>query len=203
MKDKIIKMLPEIDSIKNQGLRNAVINTLEDAILMGGWEPEDMAKIPFTVHMAKVPKPVSYIDHVRAITVMCQLMYEQHMAFYCKDGDKRYMMDHDAIIAGAILHDVGKFLEIGRNANGNYITTEYGKLLRHPISGAIIAAKNGVSPEVVHIIGLHSIEGDSDSRGAVQGLRSPEALVVYHADMMNFETIKWFVLNEMKNHSHN
>ncbi len=49
MREKIVELLPEINWITDQKLREQVIDTYEDALKTGGWEPEDMKKIPFTL----------------------------------------------------------------------------------------------------------------------------------------------------------
>jgi hypothetical protein len=56
-------------------------------------------------------------------------------------------------------------------------------MLRHPVSGAAFAYKFGLPQEVVHIIAAHSKEGD--------GLRrTVEAIIVNHADFVNFDVLK-------------
>ncbi len=42
--------------------------------------------------------------------------------------------------------------------------SESAKLLRHPLSGAIIAAEAGLPEEIVNLIATHSFEGDRSVR---------------------------------------
>ena len=58
-----------------------------------------------------------------------------------------------------------------------------GKLLRHPISGAAFAFKYDIPQEVLHIIAAHSKEGDGVRR-------TVEAVIVNHADFVNFDALK-------------
>ena len=62
---------------------------------------------------------------------------------------------------------------------GNVVKSEYGKVFRHPVSGALLARELGIPDEVVHIIYAHSHEGDKTKR-------SPEAIIVHHCDFIDF-----------------
>ena len=61
--------------------------------------------------------------------------------------------------AGALLHDIGKLTEFtirdGTVAHGDNF-----ELMRHPLSGALIAAQAGLPDTIVHLIATHSFEGD-------------------------------------------
>ena len=91
-------------------------------------------------------------------------------------------VDMDVMISGAILIDVGKLLEYEMK-DGKLSTSDYGKVVRHPFSGVAIAARFGLPPEVQHIIGTHSKEGDL-------GKRTVESIIVHHADFVSFEPFK-------------
>jgi len=91
-------------------------------------------------------------------------------------------IDMDTLIAGAILIDVGKLMEY-EIVDGKLTTSDAGKLVRHPFSGVVIAARFDLPPEVQHIIATHSREGDL-------GRRTVEAIIVHHADFVSFEPFK-------------
>jgi putative nucleotidyltransferase with HDIG domain len=91
-------------------------------------------------------------------------------------------VDMDIMISGAILIDVGKLLEY-EMVDGKLSTSSYGKMVRHPFSGVAIAARFDLPPEVQHIIGTHSKEGDL-------GKRTVESIIVHHADFVSFEPFK-------------
>ena len=86
--------------------------------------------------------------------------------------------ERDIVIAGALLHDVGKLLEY-TNESGRYIYSPQANLLRHPLAGAMIAEREGVPDEIVHIIATHSFEGENS-------FKTPEAYIVRQADWANF-----------------
>ena len=88
----------------------------------------------------------------------------------------------DILIAGAILIDVGKLLEY-EIVDGKLTTSAAGKLVRHPFSGVGIAQRFDLPPEVQHIVGTHSKEGDL-------GYRTVESIIVHHADFVSFEPFK-------------
>jgi len=176
MKDSLLKLFPEIGQIKDKSLQDKTLATLEDAVRLGGWTPDDLDKIPFTL-LIKDTK-VSYRRHVRAVTQMAMacgtIMGENYSA--------SFQINFDYLIAGGILHDVGKLLEY-RKGDSGYAKSRSGKLLRHPFSGAGLCTKHGLPDEVVHIVAVHAKEGEG-------GYRSPEAVAVHHVDFVNFEPLR-------------
>ena len=96
-------------------------------------------------------------------------------------GDKN-PINRDHLIAGALIHDVGKLLEYTM-ADGDTVKSEFGSLLRHPFSGVMLAAEQGMPTEVLHMIAAHAREGDLVKR-------SKEATILHHADYTSFETLK-------------
>lgn len=179
MKQQIIELLPEISWIKDAKLREIVIACHVDALSEGGWEPSDMDKIPFAMSFPDCP--VTYLRHIRAVTRMCHHVVEEYNVVYQGQGD--FVLDYDKLIAGAILHDIGKFVEWERKPDGKVGKSNYGKYLRHPLSGMVIAMRNGISVEIAHMIAHHAHEGDSVKR-------SPEAVILNKVDMMNFDSIR-------------
>jgi len=173
MKEKLVKLIPEFNLIKDGRLKEAAINVFSEAITKGGWEVEDLDKIPFTL-LIKDCK-ISFLKHTRGVVETCI-----NSAKVLKDtytNDVHINMDH--LICGAILHDVGKLLEYKKDSKG-YSKSKCGEFLRHPFSGMGIAFGKGIPDEVLHIIAVHSKEGDG-------GKRSPEAVILHHADFTNFE----------------
>ncbi len=168
-------VLPEIDEITDVGLREKVLATWEAGLSRGGWRPQDLERMPFT--LLKSVK-ISFAQHVRSVTRICLSAVRIFDEIY--QGELK--LDHDILLAGALLHDVGKLLEI-EEVDGVFRKSAAGKLVRHPFSGVALADANGVPPEVQHIIGMHSKEGDPFKR-------SPEAVVLHLADFMNFDPIE-------------
>ena len=175
MKKDILKILPEIRKIKNQELREKVISTWEEGIRRGGWEIRDLENVPFTLLITD--SKVNLIEHTRAVTNTALRVAEAISKAYGNSVE----IDKDVLIAGGILHDVGKLLEYAK-VKGKITKSIKGKFLRHPFSGSALAYKCGVPDEVIHLIAAHSHEGD-------QGFRSIEAIIIHHADFINFEVL--------------
>jgi putative nucleotidyltransferase with HDIG domain len=168
------KVLPEIEWIRDEKLREAVERVWDAAMKRGGWTDADLGAIPFTLLL-----PAGEFDlfsHTRIVTNLCR-----NIASVMKEM-QRVDIDDDILYAGALLHDVGKLLEYGKEG-GDVTVARSGKLLRHPLSGMGLAWKEDLPEEVCHIIAVHSREGD-------KSYRSPEALILHHADFIMFETFK-------------
>ncbi|SCZ78683.1 HD domain-containing protein [Acidaminobacter hydrogenoformans] len=183
MKDRIKELIPEIDWIIEDELKSKVVATYLDALNMGHWEPDDMDKIPFTLLIQNCP--FSYLDHVRGVTRVAKKAMEEFNAIYASK-DSKYTLNHDLLIAGALLHDIGKLVEYEKDESGKTVKSKMGKDLRHPFSGTVLALRNGCSSEIGHIIANHAAEGDGTLRG-------PEAVMVNKADFINFEIVKSFL----------
>jgi len=173
MREEILDLIPEIDSIADIGLRDLVLTVWIDAVKRGGWTTSDLRDMPFTLLIKKTA--VNLIEHTRAVTRTAVKIGDVLKKAY----GARVKIDSDVLLAGAILHDVGKLFEYTRDKDG-FKKSREGELLRHPISGAAFAFKYGLPQEVVHIIAAHSKEGDGSRR-------TIEAVIVNHADFVNFD----------------
>ena len=182
MEAKIREMLPEIGWIKSPEIQKVVIDCYIDALKTGGWDPEDMAKIPFTLLIPDCP--FSYKDHVQGVTRMAYAAMNEFNGIYAPI-DAKYTMDNDVLVAGALLHDVGKLIEYEK-VNGETVKSQIGKDLRHPFSGTGMAMRNNCPSQIAHCIAVHAKEGDGT-------LRSPEAVLINKADFMMFEGVKAFL----------
>ena len=179
MREEILVLLPEINWIHDAKLREAVIDCHVEALSAGGWQPSDLDRMPFALSFPDCP--ISYLRHIQAVTRMCRTIMEEYNAIYQGQGD--FSLDPDTLIAGALLHDIGKLIEWAEDPNGRFGKSSAGKLLRHPISGAAIALRMGISYDIAHIIAYHAHEGDSVKR-------TPEAVIINKVDMMNFDSIR-------------
>jgi len=159
--------LKELQLIKNQDLKNKVIMAWKEASDRGKWNSLDDA--PFTLLIENSGK---LTDHTKRITILAKTVLD----------NREEKLNQDYLIAGALLHDVGKLLEY-EFVNGKYVKSEFGKKFRHPVSGALLAKELGIPDEVVFIIYAHSHEGDELKR-------SPEAIIVNHCDFIDFEIKK-------------
>ncbi|UCD20150.1 MAG: HD domain-containing protein, partial [candidate division WOR-3 bacterium] len=159
----IEKLLPEIREVRDDGLHRAVIKAWQLAMEKGKWQSID--DVPFTL-LTEVK--TTLVEHTRAVTRMAAAI-----------ADCRQDLDRDILVAGGLVHDVGKLLEYCRSGDG-IVKSEYGKRVRHPVSGYGIALEAGLPAEVAHIIAAHSKEGEVVAR-------SPEAIVIHHCDFIDFD----------------
>ena len=176
MRDKVMALWPEINWIKDDELQNKVADAWAYAIENSALTPEDLEKIPFSLLIKDCR--VSFMNHKRTCV---QLAVDIARRMQENFGDE-ISIDMDTLIAGAILIDVGKLMEY-EIVDGQLTTSDAGKLVRHPFSGAAIADRCGLPPEVQHIIATHSKEGDL-------GKRTVESIIVHHADFVSFEPFR-------------
>lgn len=169
------KLFPPIERLGDSRLRSLTVKCWEEAVRRGGWQKDDLVKIPFTLLPAR--QMVSIVVHTNAVTETAVAMAPVMERMY----GSAIKIDMDTLLCGGILHDVGKVLEYAYE-NGGYVKSKTGKLIRHPVSGAALAWEFGVPEEIVHIIAGHSFEGDKTPR-------SIEGILIHHADFANFEAL--------------
>jgi putative nucleotidyltransferase with HDIG domain len=174
--ESVHSLFPEVDLIKQEDLKNRVISVWQDAIDSGGWTVDDLAGIPFTLLIPDCK--FDLLLHTRVVTRTAIRIAETLIENY----GAAVSIDMDILIAGGLLHDVGKLLEYARKGDA-VVKSEKGSLLRHPFSGQALAYKHGLPFTVLHMIAYHSKEGDL-------GKRTTEAIIIHHADFVNFEPLK-------------
>lgn len=165
-KKYIEKIFPEIKKIKQSSIRSGVIQAWLLAIKKGHWKKIDM--IPFTL---LIDTKKTLIEHTRFVTRMAMAVTRQ-----------RQDLNMDYVIAGGLVHDAGKLLEY-RKQGKKFLKSDYGKRVRHPVSGYGLALEAGLPEEVAHIVAAHSVEGENMKR-------SREAIVIHHCDFIDFEIEK-------------
>ena len=175
MEAEIKELLPEIEQVVDPRLRAGCVRVWARALKEGGWSPSDLRTIPFTLLLPQ-SVGVSLLDHTRIVTKLCLAAYG------LLDAAGGVSLHRDHLLAGALLHDVGKVLEMERDGE-SYAKSPQGKLMRHPFSGAALCLEEGLPNEVAHIVALHAKEGDHSRR-------TPEATVVHYADFLTFEALK-------------
>jgi len=176
MKEKIRVLFPEIEWIESKELQDKVLQVWEAAIEQGGWTVEDLEKIPFTLLIENTS--INLLLHTRSVT---QTAYKAAQTIQQNYSDL-VTINFDELVAGGLLHDVGKLLEYTQK-DGKIVKSQAGKGIRHPFSGMALAYHFGLSEAVQHMIAAHAGEG-----AKVQ--RTPEAFLIHHADFMNFEMFR-------------
>ncbi|GAA6387660.1 HD domain-containing protein [Lawsonibacter asaccharolyticus] len=152
--EDIYKIFPEIHEIKDKVLQQKSADALISAMEIGGWDGESVYLAPVTMNWQGCT--CSLVEHIRLVTRMCMDDYKHLKKFYQANGVE---FEWDIIVCGALLHDLGKFTGFVRR-NGVIMHGEDANLLRHPLSGAILAAKAGLPDKIIHLIATHSFEGE-------------------------------------------
>ena len=176
MRDEIKRLIPELSDIHDADLREKVVDVWEDAIRTGGWQPADLQRIPFTLLAGEIN--IMFLEHVRTCARMCMAVENVLKEAY----GERHQINHDHLVAGALLADVGKTIEYARK-NGKIVKGTRGDHLRHPFSGVGMCWKHGLPDEVMHIVATHSKEGDHVKR-------TKESIIFHHADFIDFDLVK-------------
>lgn len=176
MKDKIEELFgPQLGKIKDPDLREKVVEIWVNAAEKAGWQPHELEKIPFTL-LTKT-RGIDLIEHTIAVTEgalgLAQAMIENYK-------EMPFEINFDWLIAGGLLHDVGKLLEIEKTKEGTHQKSYQGKCARHPISGAILVAQAGLPEEIVNIVACHAKEGEGRPKRI-------ETVLIHQADFAVFD----------------
>lgn len=175
MRNKLIELIPEFNLIRDGELKDKVLNVWERTLRLRDMQPADMLRMPFTLLIK--PCPANFVEHMRGVV---QVAYQSALGLQKVYGDKM-PINLDYLLAGALLHDVGKILEYIEK-DGEFVKSHDGKYVRHPFSGVALAFAEDLPVEVQHIIAVHAGEGDGR-------WRSTEGVIVHHADFINFEPL--------------
>lgn len=179
--ERIAELLPEIQRIEDETLREKVARVWDEAIRTGaggkGWTFDELRSIPFTLLAGEID--LRYIEHLRSCARQCLAIADVLEEIF----QGRVPIDRDTLLAGALLADVGKPLEYDKTEEGRVVKGDFGALLRHPFSGVALCWKHGLPPEVMHIVATHSHEGDRVDR-------SIESIIFHHADFVDFDIAK-------------
>lgn len=168
----------QLAKIQDAGMRAKVVEVWVEGAKRGGYQSVDqLIKMPFT--LLTNTRGVSFIEHTIAVTEgALALARSQEMAYRALP----YKIDFDRLVAGGLLHDVGKLVEIEPDGAGGYRKSHSGKCARHPISGAILVGAAGLPDEMVNIVACHAKEGE----GRPQVI---ETVFIHQADFATFDPL--------------
>ena len=174
--------LPELSLIGDAELRERVVRAW--AIALAESEFERIDDIPGAGDWKSPPmKDGSQAHHLRGVATMAVgLARGMQQVFPALE------VDYDVLIAGALLHDVGKAFELSRRNLTRWRARPARTglpAIRHPVYGVHVALSAGLPEAVVHIVGGHSMYGEGSLINP-----SIEDLIVQHADH-----VQWRVLN--------
>ena len=168
----IEELFPRIRDIKDDDLRNKVIN-----VWLKAWKMSDYKRIED--HSSWPPErekiQLSNVEHTNQV-VECAIAVAKVI-----EQTQKIKINLDTLIGAAILHDVDKII-LFHESTGKL--TPFGKLLTHTHLGSFLALEENLPSEVVHAIGAHSPTYSKDSP------QTPEALIISKLDpLMMFNWI--------------
>ena len=168
----------QLEAIRNPGLREKVVRTWVRACRQGNWTSVDqLTKLPFS--LLTDTRGVNFIEHTEAVTEgAAGLARAQEEAY----KNLPYSINYDRLYAGGLLHDVGKLVETEPDGRGGYRKSRSGQYTRHPISGTLLAAAEGIPEDVINTIACHAKEGE----GRPQVL---ETVFIHQADYATFDPL--------------
>ena len=171
IKEGIVKSLPLINNIKNDDLRQKVIDAWAMSLSANEYTAIE--------ELEGSGKPGWYILGNQAQHIMCVTRMALSMAEIIEQSyDKDMEIDRDMLLAAALVHDVGKPYEYHRTKLPQW-KEEPEKCgypaLRHTLYGVYIALSVGLPEEIAHVCGCHSPEGELVQRSLL-------ATIVHHAD---------------------
>lgn len=124
-----------------------------------------------------------YLEHVLSVTKSCLFLADKYADYY---PDLAPPLDKDLVIAGAMLHDIGKLRELEVTADGAQFTSA-GELIGHVLQGRDILREAAAWPTIdaerrlrlEHLIVSHQ---RLPEWGSPKPPMTPEALLVHYAD---------------------
>jgi len=125
------------------------------------------------------------IEHMLSVTRTAIFLADSYI-----EHDPRLDLSKDLVVAGAVLHDIGKLRELESRPEGTGYTP-HGRLVGHILLGRDLvrdkaAAIDGLDAEILlrleHIIVSHH---DLPESGSPIPPSTPEALIVFHADTLD------------------
>lgn len=178
MTKQLSDLIPEFKQINDLDLRARVLAVWQEAMEIGGWTLDDLAHLPYTLLVEGVD--ISFPQHVSTVCRLCIAMEQVLVQAY----GRRYVIDHDTLVAGALLADVGKLIEFRQGEDGRFHWAPMYEYLRHPFTGVGLCFKHSIPEAVMHVVATHSWEGDKFKR-------RPEAILFHHADFTDFDLTKY------------
>ena len=179
LRRQIREELPEITQIKDLELQAKSVEAWAYAIAHSSFT--SIRQIPPAGNPdVQEAKRGDQTDHLRGVTRIAIAIANEMQSAY-----PELEIEMDTIVAGGLLHDVGKAWEFDperrkRWSNGQ---KRFGRpSIRHPAMGAHICLTVGLPEEVAHIAMAHSGEGELL-------VRSLECMIVHQADYTFWNTL--------------
>ena len=171
--------LPEVALIGDRGLQEKVVEAWAYALVNSSFK--SIRDIPPAGNPdVNEAKRGDQTDHLRGVTRLAIGIAKEMASAY-----PELAIDTDVIIAGGLVHDVGKAWEFDPANRDRWKRSQkrFGRpSVRHPAYGAHICLSVGLPEEIAHIAMAHSGEGELL-------VRSLECMIVHQADYTFWNTL--------------
>jgi putative nucleotidyltransferase with HDIG domain len=142
----VTRAFPAVESIRDDDLREKVLDAWADALDETGWDLEDVPWYPPEQERLGLPDE-TFVDHVNEVVdasvALAEVLVEHR-------GD-RLDVDMDVVLAGALVHDISKLYEFDSEG-----ATDVERFFGHPHYGVYPAARAGLPPEIVQVTLSHT-----------------------------------------------
>jgi putative nucleotidyltransferase with HDIG domain len=174
LRQTVVEDLPEASLIQNEDLRRKVVEAWAYALAESSFDR--VTSLPAEGNPgAFLMKRGTQADHLRGVTRVSMAIADEFQTSFPETD-----IDRDVIIAGGLVHDVGKpweFDPVNRDKWAGDPSRAGLPSLRHPVYGIHVCFAVSLPEEVIHIVLAHSYEGDFL-------IRSLEATIVHRADSL-------------------
>ncbi|GAF90344.1 unnamed protein product, partial [marine sediment metagenome] len=173
-------MLDELIATAREKIGDDALSALVIDLLEAGGD--DLLSLPAATHNHHAFVG-GFLEHVVSVTRSCVYLAEKYAEYY---SDMEPPLSKDLVVAGAILHDIGKLRELEQQPQGAEYTAS-GHLIGHILQGRDMvreaALRHDLAPETLlrleHVIVSHQ---RLPEWGSPKPPMTPEALIVHHAD---------------------
>lgn len=178
------QMFDELSAIARQRIANAALRKLVESLLTTHHDA-------LLTHPAARRNHHAYIggllEHTLSVTRTCVYLADKYADYY---PEMNPPLDKDLVVAGGILHDIGKLREMEQRPEGTTHTAE-GSLIGHILSGRDMvreaaaamkgetALSGNIQLRLEHLIITHQ---GRPEWGSPKPPMTPEALLVHYAD---------------------
>ena len=146
---QVREAFPTLESIESDDLRDRVVEAWTLGLDRGGWR--DVGDIPYAWNIDEV----STVEHVHGVATIAVELAAQQRSLHGADPDL------DAVLAAALLHDVGKCYEYTEYVDEDLLLdpdpTYAGDVIPHSLSSYALAHEVGcpisVQRAIPHVIG--------------------------------------------------
>lgn len=167
------ELLPEVDQFQDAAMADLVVEIWAEAWEESSWT--NLVDVPKGLTSSGAPVAETLIAHTRGVTRAClgcaAALREAH----------GYEIDHDLLLAAALIHDASKVVELEPYADGVRYS-EYGVNVQHGVWTANKLLNRGQPLPLAQIIISHTPMSNVVPKPI-------EGIVLFYADMLDSDAI--------------